>query len=105
MSKHKLWIPRHLLAETGSQVYAGCYIEGAVDFIFGQTANIWVTNSVIGVVAGGRCITADGRPSSSSTGYFAFNDCIIEASSGAPVSSGFVYLGVDRVCTCLLPGM
>jgi len=31
-----------LLAQTGTQVYARCYIEGATDFIFGQYAVAYV---------------------------------------------------------------
>jgi len=34
-----------LLTQIGNQVYAKCYIEGAVDFIFGQHARTWIDNS------------------------------------------------------------
>lgn len=54
-----------LLAQTGNQVYGKCYIEGAVDFIFGQHARIWIDSSDIRVSAGGGAITANGRASSS----------------------------------------
>ncbi|EON99957.1 putative carbohydrate esterase family 8 protein [Phaeoacremonium minimum UCRPA7] len=92
-----------LLAETGNQVYAACYIEGAVDFIFGQHARIWITKSVIAVSAGGGCITANGRSSSSDVSYYVINDSTIQAASGDSVSSGTVYLGrpwseYARVC-------
>lgn len=31
---------------TGTQFFSRCYIEGAVDFIFGTTANAWFVRSV-----------------------------------------------------------
>lgn len=84
-------------------MYAYCYIQGAVDFIFGQHARIWVTNSDIRVSAGGGCITANGRSSSSDVSYYVINECTVAAASGASVSSGSVYLGrpwseYARVC-------
>lgn len=47
-----------LLSETGDQVYGKCYIQGAVDFIFGQHARTWIDSTDIRVLAGGRAITA-----------------------------------------------
>jgi pectinesterase len=82
-----------LLAETGNQVYAGCLIEGAVDFVFGQHARAWITKSDIRVVAGGGCITANGRASASDTSYYVIDHCTIAAASGASVAVGSVYLG------------
>lgn len=52
-----------LLAETGNQFYGVCYIEGAVDFIWGQHAHAWFQRSVIASTAAGS-ITADGPDSS-----------------------------------------
>ncbi|KAH8647390.1 pectin lyase fold/virulence factor [Xylariales sp. PMI_506] len=82
-----------LLAETGTQVYANCYIQGAVDFIFGQHAPVWITKSTIAVSAGGGCITANGRASSTDPSFYVINDCTIETASGASVGEGTVYLG------------
>jgi pectinesterase len=92
-----------LLAETGNQVYAKCYIQGAVDFIFGQHARAWITNSDIRVSAGGGCITANGRSSSSDVSYYVIDSSTVAATSGASVSSKSVYLGrpwseYARVC-------
>lgn len=39
-----------VLAETGYQLYAKSYIEGATDFIFGQYAQAWFNECDIGVV-------------------------------------------------------
>ncbi|RDW62699.1 putative pectinesterase [Coleophoma crateriformis] len=82
-----------LLAETGTQFYGKCYIEGAVDFIFGQSAEAWIDSSDIGVSAGGGSITASGRTSSSSSSWYVLNNVNIAAASGSSVSSGTVYLG------------
>lgn len=80
-----------LLAETGNQIYANCYIEGAVDFIFGQTARIWVTGSTIASTGAGA-ITANGRDSDDNVSYYVITDSTIKAGSTDP-GSGNVYLG------------
>ncbi|KAJ5825390.1 pectin methylesterase [Penicillium riverlandense] len=82
-----------LLAETGNQLYGYCYIQGAVDFIFGQHARIWVTKSDIRVSAGGGCITANGRSSSSDTSYYVIDESTVAAASGSTVNAETVYLG------------
>ncbi len=53
-----------ILAETGNQFYGYCYIEGAVDYIFGQYARAYFHYNRIASVAAGA-ITANGRSSSS----------------------------------------
>lgn len=98
-----------LLAETGYQVYGTCYIEGAVDFIFGQSAMAWIDSSDIRVSAGGGAITASGRISSSSDSYYVINKCSVAAATESTADdfeapgSGTVYLGrpwteYARVC-------
>lgn len=73
-----------LLANVGTQIYAKSYISGYVDFIFGQTASIWVTKTVIETTGSGY-ITASGR-SSADSNYYVFNQCTIQG-------SGSSYLG------------
>ncbi|KAJ6624381.1 pectinesterase [Mycena sp. CBHHK59/15] len=81
-----------LLAETGNQFYGVCYIEGAVDFIWGQHARAFFTRSVIASVAAGS-ITADG-PSSSTDGIYVINNSKVTISSKATSAlTGQVYLG------------
>ena len=92
-----------LLAETGNQVYGKCYIEGAVDFIFGQHAVAWIDSTDIRVSAGGGAITANGRASSSDPSYYVINKSSVAAAQDDSVSSGSVYLGrpwseYARVC-------
>ncbi|KAH7344680.1 putative pectinesterase precursor [Rhizoctonia solani] len=73
-----------LLADKGKQFYGKSYIEGAVDFIFGQQASIWVTGSTINTVGNGY-ITASGR-SSADANYYVLDKCTI-------TGSGQQYLG------------
>ncbi|KAF8326973.1 carbohydrate esterase family 8 protein [Cantharellus anzutake] len=73
-----------LLANTGRQYYRGCWIEGAVDFIFGLDASIWITKSVIHTVGSGY-ITASGR-SSDDSNYYVIDTSTVQG-------SGSTYLG------------
>ncbi|KAH7344695.1 putative pectinesterase precursor [Rhizoctonia solani] len=73
-----------LLADKDKQFYGKSYIEGAVDFIFGQQASIWITGSTISTVGNGF-ITASGR-SSADANYCVLDKCNI-------TGSGQQYLG------------
>ena len=91
-----------LLSEIGNQVYAKCYIQGAIDFIFGQHARTWIDGSDIRVSASGGVITANGRLSSSDVSYYVINKSTVSSTSSS-VGSGTVYLGrpwteYARVC-------
>ncbi|KAG9034426.1 hypothetical protein FRB95_013223 [Tulasnella sp. JGI-2019a] len=70
-----------LYAETGYQLYAKSLITGAVDFIFGKTGSIWITESTITTVGNG-CITASGRGSADAT-YYVINNSTITSTSYA----------------------
>lgn len=103
-----------LLAETGYQVYAGTYIEGAVyvshhtfkmvntaniitsDFIFGQHARAWFHECDIRVLEGpsSASITANGRSSESDDSYYVIHKSTVAAADGNDVSSGTYYLGM-----------
>ncbi|KAH6712807.1 carbohydrate esterase family 8 protein [Leptodontidium sp. 2 PMI_412] len=82
-----------LLAQIGNQVYGRCYIEGAVDFIFGQHAVAWITRSDIRVSAGGGAVTANGRATSSDPSYYVINKSSIDKSGSSTAGTGTVYLG------------
>ncbi len=91
-----------LLAETGNQVYGKCYIQGAVDFIFGQHARIWIDSSDIRS-SGSGAITANGRSSSSDVSYYVINKSSVAAAGTTTATKGTVYLGrpwseYARVC-------
>ncbi|KAF8197100.1 carbohydrate esterase family 8 protein [Pholiota molesta] len=82
-----------VLAETGVQFYANSFIEGAVDFIFGQHGHAFFQNVVISSTSQGS-ITADG-PSSSTDGIFVINQSNIVLSPNAVSgTSGNVFWGV-----------
>ncbi|KAF5020689.1 hypothetical protein F66182_7287 [Fusarium sp. NRRL 66182] len=83
-----------LLSNVGNQVYARSLIQGATDFIFGQTAAAWFEKVDLRVVSSSvGYITANGRDSSSNPSYYVFNNCNIAAASGHSVSNGAYYLG------------
>lgn len=83
-----------VLAQTGAQVYAKCYIEGATDFIFGQKATAWFDGVTIGVLAASSgYITANGRDSSSNPSYYVINNSKVAAASGNSVTAGAYFLG------------
>ncbi|RAL08733.1 pectinesterase [Aspergillus homomorphus CBS 101889] len=84
-----------LLAQTGNQIYAKSYIEGAVDFIFGQHARAWFQECDIRVLEGPTSgyITANGRSSESDTSYYVINKSTVSAAEGNDVSAGTYYLG------------
>ncbi|KAH7340671.1 pectin lyase fold/virulence factor [Rhizoctonia solani] len=65
-----------LLAQSGAQFYGKSYIEGAVDYIFGQHASIWITKSTLKSIDTG-CITASGR-ASADINYYVIDDSTIE---------------------------
>ncbi|KAK0476339.1 pectin lyase fold/virulence factor [Armillaria novae-zelandiae] len=82
-----------ILAETGNQFYGYCYIEGAVDYIFGQYARAYFHYNKIASVAAGA-ITANGRASSDGVSLYVINKATITTSSSATSSiEGQVYLG------------
>ncbi|KAG5929177.1 hypothetical protein E4U42_006905 [Claviceps africana] len=85
-----------VLSQRGAQLYVGCYIEGATDFIFGQGANAWFDSCTLGVVttsANVGFITASGRDSANSPSYYVFDRSSIVAAPGSNVPAGIYYLG------------
>lgn len=81
-----------LLAQIGNQVYAKCYIAGAVDFIFGQHAVAWFDSCDIRVTGAGA-ITANGRASATDVSYYVINKSSISAAGTTTSTSGSNYLG------------
>ncbi|KAF3309450.1 hypothetical protein TWF173_010913 [Orbilia oligospora] len=80
-----------VLANVGYQVYGKCYIEGATDFIFGQTARALFSQCVIRI-SGDGWVTASGRDSSSNPSYYLIDKSSIAAASGY-TGVGKSYLG------------
>ncbi|GIK07206.1 hypothetical protein Aspvir_002862 [Aspergillus viridinutans] len=79
-----------LYAKAGRQYYSNCYIEGAVDYIFGD-ASAWFGECDI-VSVGVGYITAMSRTTSDETTWYAFDHCNIYGKSGLSLA-GEVYLG------------
>ncbi|CAE6442596.1 unnamed protein product [Rhizoctonia solani] len=75
-----------LLANVGTQFYGRSYINGAVDFIFGQRASIWITRSEIETLGNGY-ITASGRQDNDASWY------VIDRTKVYSNGTGSVYLG------------
>jgi len=82
-----------LLANTGTQFYSHSYIEGVVDFIFGQEGRAFITKSRI-ASAGPGCVTASGRNSATNPALYVLDHCeIVLAADAEAGTSGKVYLG------------
>ncbi|KAG6025464.1 hypothetical protein E4U41_001520 [Claviceps citrina] len=83
-----------LLAQTGNQLYAKCYIEGATDFVFGQKAAAWFDRCTIGLLPTSvGFITANGRDSADSPSYYVFNRASLVTASNDTVAKGIYWLG------------
>ncbi|KAI5796198.1 pectinesterase-like protein [Pyronema domesticum] len=81
-----------LYPNTGYQVYAKCYIEGAVDFIFGMQARAWFDDVDIRIKGVGF-ITANGKDSESNPSYYIINNSDIRVADGVTLPAGSTYLG------------
>ncbi|KAJ3039110.1 hypothetical protein HDV00_012601 [Rhizophlyctis rosea] len=81
-----------VLANTGTQYFGKSYIEGAVDYIFGQQAKSYFKGCTIASTGQGY-ITASGRDSTSNPSYYVFDTCTVRAASSASSITGKVYLG------------
>ncbi|GMI91263.1 pectinesterase 11, A. THALIANA PECTINESTERASE 11 [Hibiscus trionum] len=66
-----------LLDDTGRHYYKNCYIEGAVDFIFGNAASLFERCHVHTLSEGDAAITAQRRESPSENTGFTFLGCKI----------------------------
>ncbi|ESZ97434.1 carbohydrate esterase family 8 protein [Sclerotinia borealis F-4128] len=79
-----------LYAKTGKQYYSNCYIEGAVDYIFGDAA-AWFGECTI-ASNGGGAITASSRTLATDTSWYVIDSGTITQASGFSLT-GKVYLG------------
>ncbi|KAI9650434.1 hypothetical protein NHQ30_000449 [Ciborinia camelliae] len=79
-----------LYAKSGKQYYSNCYIEGAVDYIFGDAA-AWFGECTI-ASNGGGAITASSRELNTDTGWYVIDSSTITQADGYSLT-GKVYLG------------
>lgn len=83
-----------VLAQTGAQLYAKSYIEGATDFIFGQNGQAWFDYCDIRVLSASvGYITASGRADAANPSHYVLNKCSISAAGGKSVEAGAYFLG------------
>ncbi|KAH8431415.1 putative pectin methylesterase [Aspergillus melleus] len=81
-----------LYAKDGTQYYKNCYIEGAVDYIFGAASAYLSTCTIVSTGKG--YITAMSRQLESDPAWYAFDSCTISAAPGLEDElAGKVYLG------------
>lgn len=80
-----------VLADQGYQLFAKCLIVGAIDFIFGETANAWFENNDIRTIANGA-ITASGRKSADVDSWFVISNSNI-ANLNDSIKTKHNYLG------------
>jgi pectinesterase len=81
-----------LLADAagGSQYYSNCYIEGAVDYIYGD-ASAWFGECVL-ASNGGGAITANSRNNATEPSYYVIDSSTITSATSANLVNA-VYLG------------
>ncbi|THV54479.1 hypothetical protein BGAL_0026g00340 [Botrytis galanthina] len=79
-----------LYAKAGKQYYSNCYIEGAVDYIFGNAA-AWFGECTI-ASNGGGAITANSRTLATDSAWYVIDSSTITQADGFSLT-GKVYLG------------
>lgn len=80
-------------SKTGYQYYESCYIEGAIDFIWGYSA-AYFKGCTIGAKRKSSCITAQSRADSSAIGGYVFDQCFLTSAANATIDlTQSVYLG------------
>ncbi|KAJ0104406.1 carbohydrate esterase family 8 protein [Diaporthe amygdali] len=77
-----------ILSDKGRELFASCYINGAIDFIFGRYAQSWFEGCDIESIGPGY-ITASGRESDNSSAIYVFNNTKVTGTAG----KGSTYLG------------
>lgn len=73
------------------QVFKNSYIEGAVDFIFGNDGNVWFEQVTIAINGKGY-ITASGRDTADAY-WYVINKSKVITKPGVSLASGSTYLG------------
>ncbi|KAI1443922.1 pectin lyase-like protein [Annulohypoxylon stygium] len=80
-------------ATAGYQYYESCYIEGAIDFIWGYSKS-YFKGCTIGAKRAKSAITAQSRASTSAVGGYIFDQCLFTQAAGSTTDlTSLVYLG------------
>lgn len=77
-----------LYARSGRQYYSNCYVEGAVDYIFGAAA-AWFGECTV-YSNGAGYVTANSREEAGDASWYVFDNSVVTGQSGL---TGKVYLG------------
>lgn len=80
-----------LYAKKGTQYYSNCYIEGAVDYIFGA-ASAWFGECTV-ASSGGGAITASSRETADDESWYVIDSSTVTGASGVSGLAEKVYLG------------
>ncbi|KAK9101127.1 hypothetical protein Scep_024557 [Stephania cephalantha] len=75
-----------LCDDKGNHFFQNCYIEGTVDFVFGDGRSLYLGSELHSIAEGESAITAQGKEQSGDDGGFAFVHCKI-------TGTGNTYLG------------
>ncbi|KAK9101225.1 hypothetical protein Scep_024655 [Stephania cephalantha] len=75
-----------LCDDKGNHFFQNCYIEGTVDFIFGDGRSLYLGSELHSIAEGESAITAQGKEQAGDDGGFAFVHCKI-------TGTGNTYLG------------
>ncbi|KAI1778711.1 pectin lyase fold/virulence factor [Hypoxylon cercidicola] len=80
-------------ATSGYQYYESCYIDGAIDFIWGYS-KAYFKGCTIGAKRAKSAITAHSRASASAIGGYIFDQCLFTEATGTTTDlTGLVFLG------------
>ncbi|KAM5343904.1 hypothetical protein ACJ41O_012441 [Fusarium nematophilum] len=80
-------------ATAGYQYYESCYIEGAIDFVWGYS-KAYFKGCTLAAKRAKSAITAQSRKSASAVGGYIFDQCLFTEAASATVDlQGQVYLG------------
>jgi pectin methylesterase-like acyl-CoA thioesterase len=71
-----------LYAAGGRQYFTGCYIEGNVDFIFGDANAVFENCEIHSTLHNGGYITAQGKREATQDSTYVFNHCRLTAAPG-----------------------
>jgi pectinesterase len=81
-----------LLANAGAQTYLRCKISGAIDFIFGRTAQAYFRDTTIEITAPAN-ITASGKQAAGAGVYLFEKTKIVKAADAWANTTGNVFFG------------
>ncbi|BFZ64132.1 hypothetical protein YB2330_005271 [Saitoella coloradoensis] len=86
-----------LLANTGRSVFFSCYIEGAIDFVWGYSTSYFKSCTTKPMKAK-SAITAHSRKTADASGAYVFDSCLVSGDMDGQAYLGRPYSQYARVC-------